>query len=133
MSIPFCVATVLLDGAVSEGSFAALDRPDLLRLSAATTLQARPEFTQAFPGRQGADVTLELRDGTQRRASMADLQPAGPETVAQRFAEAALQVVGVPRRERLGQGIAALESLDDVGALMRLTETDAATPGGGGR
>jgi 2-methylcitrate dehydratase PrpD len=133
MSIPFCVATALLDGAVSEASFAALDRPDLLRLSAATTMQARPEFTQAFPARQGADITLELRDGTQHRATMADLEPAGPETVAQRFAEAARQVVGVPRSERLGQGIAALESLDDVGALMRLTETDAATPGGGGR
>ena len=131
MSIPFCVATALLDGTVSEARFAALDRPDVLRLSAATTLEARPEFTRAFPGRQGADITLVLRDGTQLRASMTDLEPASPATVSQRFSAAARVVVGVPRSERIARDIAALESLDDVGALMRLTETDAATPGGG--
>jgi 2-methylcitrate dehydratase PrpD len=128
MSIPFCVATALLDGAVSEAGFNALDRPDVLRLSAATTLEARPEFTRAFPSRQGADITLELCDGTRHRASMADLQPASPQTVSQRFAEAARQAVGVSRSERIAHGIAALESIDDVGALMRLTETDATTP-----
>lgn len=131
MSIPFCVATALLDGAVSEAGFAALDRSDVLRLSAATTLQARPEFTRAFPARQGADITVELRDGTQHRAGMADLEPASPATVLQRFAAAARAVIDVPRAERIAHDIAALESLDDVGVLMRLTETDAAAPGGG--
>jgi 2-methylcitrate dehydratase PrpD len=131
MSIPFCVATALVDGTVSEAGFAALDRSDVLRLSAATTLEARPQFTRAFPGRQGAHVTLELQDGTQRRASMIDLEAANPETVSQRFAAAARAVVGVSRSERIAHDITALESLDDVGALMRLTETDATTPGGG--
>lgn len=131
MSIPFCVATALADGAVSEASFAALDRPDVLRLSAATTLEARPQFTRAFPGQQGADITLELQDGTRHRASMADLEPASTETVSQRFAAAARHVVGAARSERIAHSIAALESLDDVGALMRLTETDATTAGGG--
>jgi 2-methylcitrate dehydratase PrpD len=130
MSIPFCVATALLDGTVSEAGFAALDRTEVLRLSAATTLEARPAFTRAFPGRQGADITLELRDGTQHRASMADLKPATPEMVSQRFEQAARQVVGVARSERIAHGVAALESLDDVGALMRLTEVDAMAAGG---
>ena len=131
MSIPFCVATALVDGTVSEAGFAALDRPEVLRLSASTTLEERGEFTRAFPAQQGADVTVVLSDGTRHSASMADLQPASREAVSQRFYQAARAVVGVSRSERIADAIAALELLDDVGALMRLTETDAATAGGG--
>jgi 2-methylcitrate dehydratase PrpD len=130
MSIPFCVATTLLDGTASEAGFAALDRADVLRLSAATTLEERPEFTRAFPSRQGADITVELRDGTRHHASLADLEPASPQAVSQRFYEAARPVVGVTRSERIAHDIGALESLEDVGALMRLTETDAAASRG---
>ena len=71
-------------------------------------------------------IALVLRDGTRHRASMDDLEPASEQAVAQRFAAAARPVVGVSRSERIADGVAALESLDDVGALMRLTETDAA-------
>ena len=56
---------------------------------------------------------------------MADLQPASREAVSQRFYEAARG--GLSRSERIADAIAALELLDDVGALMRLTETDAET------
>jgi hypothetical protein len=47
--------------------------------------------------------------------------------VSQRFYEAARPVVGATRSERIAHDIGALEWLEDVGALMRLTETDAAT------
>jgi hypothetical protein len=68
-----------------------------------------------------------LRDGTRHRVSLADLEPASPQAVSQRFYEAARPVVGATRSERIAHDIGALEWLEDVGALMRLTETDAAT------
>jgi 2-methylcitrate dehydratase PrpD len=128
MSIPFCVAVALVDGAVSEASFAALDRPEPLRVVAATTMAENPAFTRAFPDRQGAEIIVALRDGTQHSASMADLQAASAEMVSTRFAQAAHQVVGAVRAEQIARSIADLETLDDVGAIMRQTETDAATP-----
>lgn len=129
MSIPFCVAIALVDGSVNELSFAALNRPELLRLIAGTTLEAHPGFTRAFPARQGAEIIVVLRDGTTYTQSMADLKAASPEMVATRFAQAACQVVGAARGERIAQCINTLETLDDVGALMRLTEADAMTAG----
>jgi 2-methylcitrate dehydratase PrpD len=129
MSIPYCVAAALLDDSINELSFANRDRPELLRLIAVTTLQAEPAFTQAFPTRQGAEVTVVLRDGTTHRQRLAYLQAASAQMVAARFARSAQAVVGVARGERLAADIGALESLDDVGALMRLTEADASPAG----
>jgi len=122
MSIPFCVASALLDGAVGEGSFVALNRPELLRLIAATSLEADAAFSQAYPGRQGSEISVVLNDGTSRAERMIDLEAASPEMIAARFAQSADQAVGAARRERIAQGVSSLESLDDVGALMHLTE-----------
>jgi 2-methylcitrate dehydratase PrpD len=122
MSIPFCVASALIDGAVSESSFLTLIRPELLRLIAATSLEVDPALTQAFPGRQGAEISVILNDGSSYSQRMIDLEAATPEMIAARFGQSADQVVGVARRERIAQSVDSLETLQDVGALMRLTE-----------
>ncbi|HVJ52078.1 MAG TPA: MmgE/PrpD family protein [Aliidongia sp.] len=122
MSIQFCVAAALLDGTVTEGSFAILDRPALLQLAAVTSLSARADFTGAFPARQGAEIVVALRDGSERRAAMADLEAATPAAVRARFAAGAAATVGAPRAEAIAKAIDALEAAEDVGALMRLTE-----------
>jgi hypothetical protein len=62
---------------------------------------------------------------------MIDLEAATPEIIAARFAQSADQVVGTARRERIARGVNSLETLDDVGALMRLTEGDAKPAGRG--
>jgi hypothetical protein len=125
MSIPFCVASALLDGAVSEASFADLGRAPLLRLIALTTLEEGARFSQAFPARQGAEVMIELSGGARHSASMDDLQAATPEMVAARFAQAAHPVIGAVRGAEMAAAVSALESLADVGALMRLSATEA--------
>jgi 2-methylcitrate dehydratase PrpD len=122
MSIAYCVAAVLADGSVTEASFTELGRPEVLRLAAVTTLEASPAYTRAFPAQQGAEIAVELRDGTVCSASMDDLEAATPEMVAARFSRAAEQVVGAMCSEQIARSVATLETLDDVGALMRLTE-----------
>ncbi|HEY2417031.1 MAG TPA: MmgE/PrpD family protein [Steroidobacteraceae bacterium] len=121
MSIPFCVASALLDAAVTEACFADLKRAPLLRLIALTTLEQDPVFSQAFPARQGAEVVVELRDGVRHRARMDDLQAATAAMVAARFARAAHAVIGATRSEELSAAVSALEKVDDIGALMRLS------------
>jgi 2-methylcitrate dehydratase PrpD len=122
MSIPFCVASALIDGAVGESSFVALNRPELLRLIAATSLEVDAAFSQAYPGRQGAEVSVVLNDGSSYDGRMIDLEAATPAMIAARFTQSADQAVGAARRKRIAQGVSSLETLDDVGALMRLTE-----------
>jgi 2-methylcitrate dehydratase PrpD len=120
MSIPFCVAAALADGVVAETSFAILDRPDLLRLAAATRLTADPAFTAAFPGRQGATVSVTLRNGEIHRTTMPDLEPASPEAVRARFTTAAREALGADRAAALLERIDTLEHQPDMGALIGL-------------
>jgi 2-methylcitrate dehydratase PrpD len=122
MSIPFCVAVALVDGAVNESSFLTLKRPELERIVAATTLTADPILTRAFPARQGAEISVTLHDGRQHRARMDDLEVASPDKISSRFLTAAREAVGPAGAERLALGIADLEKLEDVETLVRLTE-----------
>ena len=123
MSVPFCVASALVDGTVSEQSFAALDRPEVLRVIEATSLEIDADFTQSFPGRQGAEIIVAMAGGGTCEHRMLDLEAASPEMIRARFAQCADSVVGAARRERLAEAVSALETLEDVGALMRLTES----------
>jgi 2-methylcitrate dehydratase PrpD len=129
MSIPFCVASALVDGTVSEASFERLDRPEVLRLIAATSLQADADFTRAFPGRQSAQISLVASDGRSHAQRLPDLEGATAAMIAARFGDAADAAVGAARRERIAEQVDSLETLEDVGALMRLTEAQPAAAG----
>ena len=122
MSIPFCVAAALLHGAVAESHFTLPAPAALLRLAALVTLEATPAFTTAFPARQGATVTVLLRDGTRHAATLDALEPADAPTVRRRFADTATRVLGEPVATRLQGAIDGLHGAADAGALLRLTE-----------
>ena len=123
MSIQFGVATALLNGVVEEASYAVLDDPELRRIIDATTLEIHDELTRAFPGRQGAEVTVTLQDGTMRRRMVADVIAASPEAITRRYRHAATQVVGQGEAGRIEDLVLRLPDLDDVARLARLTET----------
>ncbi len=125
MSIQFGVAAALLSAEVSEASYAVLDRADLLRLAGLTTLVAREDFTAAFPGRQGAEVVVTLADGRVLRSTAPDVTAASPEQVQQRFVAAANAAVGAERAAAIAAFVQDLPKAADVGALLRLTETEA--------
>ena len=73
MSIPFSVAATLARGDIAEDNYASLEDPEILRLIAATDLEAEAAFTAAFPARQGAEVTVHLRDGKTIRHRLPDV------------------------------------------------------------
>ena len=121
MSIQFAVASALLRGAVDETSYISLDDPALIALAAKIEVEARSDFTAAFPGKQGAEVDVRLNDGRTLSVTLPDVVPAGIDLVRRRFRDSAASIVGRGTATDLEAAVDALEVSDDVGALMRLT------------
>ena len=78
MSIPFSVAATLTRGEIEEENYSELDDADIIRLVAVTDLRADAGFTAAFPGKQGAEVTVHLRGGRTIRHALPDVIAATP-------------------------------------------------------
>jgi 2-methylcitrate dehydratase PrpD len=120
MSIQFSVAATLARGALEEAIFARLDDPEILRLAEATTLTIDPAFEAAFPGRQGAEVAVRLKDGTCRRRRRDDVGACPPDGVRERFRAAASAVLGAGRAAEIAGFVDALERAPDARELARL-------------
>ncbi|MCA6119295.1 MmgE/PrpD family protein [Bradyrhizobium sp. WSM 1738] len=117
MSIPFSVAATLARGEIAEENYASLDDPKILHLVDVTDLQNDDGFSAAFPARQGAEVTVHLRDGKTIRHSLPDVVPATPEQIRSRFRIAAGRVIGEDRTRRLEQTIDGCEQLADASLI----------------
>ncbi|MCK1597027.1 MmgE/PrpD family protein [Bradyrhizobium sp. 164] len=127
MSIPFSVAATLARGEIEEENYSELDDAEIIRLVAITDLKADPGFTAAFPGKQGADVTVHLRSGRTIRHALPDVIAAMPSGIRARFRAAAASVLGEDRAHRLEQLIDECEQLGDAGVIAahcRLTATE---------
>ncbi|CCE06612.1 conserved hypothetical protein [Bradyrhizobium sp. STM 3843] len=125
MSIPFSVAATLARGEIEEENYAELDGSDIIRLVSVTDLRADPGFTAAFPGKQGADVTVHLRDGRTIRHALPDVIAATPSDIRARFRAAASRVLGDDRARRLEQLIEDCERLGDVSVIAAQCRLDA--------
>jgi 2-methylcitrate dehydratase PrpD len=117
MSIPFTVAATLARGDIDEENYAGLDDPEILRLVAATHLQGDAGFTAAFPTKQGAEVTVHLRNGKTIRHSLPDVIAATPIDIRARFRTASSRVIGEDRAQRLEQLIDSCEQLGDASVI----------------
>ncbi|PPQ19508.1 hypothetical protein CV770_09965 [Bradyrhizobium sp. AC87j1] len=127
MSIPFSVAATLARGEIEEENYAGLDDADIIRLVAITELKADAGFTAAFPGKQGAEVTVQLRDGRTIRHALPDVIAATPADIRARFRSSAAGVLGEDRAHRLEQLIDGCEQLGnagDIAAQCRLNATE---------
>lgn len=120
MSIQYAVASALLRGAVDETSYRRLDDPALLALAAKVKVEARGDFTAAFPGKQGAEVTIRLQDGRVLSRQLPDVVPADIDLIRRRFGVAASATIGAEAAKTLEAAVDDLERSADVGALMRL-------------
>jgi len=113
MSIYFCVAATLVRRSIEDSNYRVLDDPEIVRLIRITTLEEDPEFTQAYPGVQGSEVIVTLRNGSVVRQRMHDLVPATPEQVRARFKSAAgASATGIE------QAVDKLDQLKDVGSII---------------
>jgi 2-methylcitrate dehydratase PrpD len=117
MSIQFSVAATLTRGEIDEENYASLGDLEILRLIAATDLESDAAFTAAFPAKQGADVTVHLRDGKTIKHSLSDVVAATPTEIRSRFHAAAASVIGEDRARRLEQAIDGCEQLGDAGVI----------------
>ncbi|PDT91603.1 hypothetical protein CO669_06320 [Bradyrhizobium sp. Y36] len=127
MSIPFSVAATLARGDIEEDNYAELDDADIVRLVAITELKADAGFTAAFPAKQGAEVTVRLRDGRSIRHALPDVIAATPSDIRTRFRGAAAAVLGEDRGCLLEQLIDDCERLGnagDIAAQCRLNATE---------
>ncbi len=120
MSIQFGVASVLARGELDDESFRRFDDAETARIAARVTLRTDPEFTRAAPSRQGAEVTVRLRDGRTLTARLDTVRPLGPGDVRTRFRKAAARALGDARAAKIEETVSALVDLDDVAALTRL-------------
>ena len=85
MSIHFCVAATLARRSIEESNYRLLEDPEIARLISVTKLEEDPDFTQAYPGAQGSEVIVTLRNGKVLRKKMSDLVPATPDQIRARF------------------------------------------------
>ena len=113
MSIHFCVAATLARRSIEESNYRRLDDPEIARLIGITKLEEDPEFTQAYPGAQGSEVIVTLRNGKVLRKKMSDLVPATPDQIRARFRSAA-GAAAKPIEEMVEK----LEHLDDAGSIL---------------
>jgi 2-methylcitrate dehydratase PrpD len=115
MSIHFCVAATLVRQSIEESNYRLLDDPEIARLTGVTTLEEDSEFSRAYPGAQGSEVIVTLRNGEVRSKRMPDLVPATPDEIRVRFRHSA----GTAAKP-IEAMVDALEQLEDVGALMNV-------------
>jgi len=129
MSIHYAVASALLRGSVDETSYLKLDDPALIALAAKVTVKAGDDFTAAFPARQGAEVTVRLKDGRVLSHRLQDVIPADLDLIRRRFRAAASKAIGADAAKALEAAVDDLDRSTDVGALMRLALAPGAKAG----
>lgn len=120
MSIQYNVAAALIEGGVTEKNFELLNDPRLQRLIGVTTLSIDDELTQAYPGRQGAEVEVTDTIGRVHRARLDDVVNAGAAEVRARFRLATQSAMGAARAREIENCIDNLEQSDDAGQLGAL-------------
>lgn len=113
MSIHFCVAATLARRSIEESNYRLLNDPEIARLVRITKLEEDPELTQAYPGAQGSEVIVTLRDGKVLSRRMRDLVPATPDQIRARFRHAAGEAA-----KPIERTVETLEHLDDAGSIL---------------
>ncbi|MCZ2859100.1 MmgE/PrpD family protein [Blastococcus sp. VKM Ac-2987] len=136
-SLPYCVATLLTDGALDAGSFlpGQLARPDVAELAHRVSVRELPEFSAALPVERPAEVTIRARDGrswtaTTRNARGNPATPLSRAEVEEKFRRNVGELVAPALRD------AALDALldpgpgdgDALGAVARAVLADLAVP-----
>ncbi len=120
MSIQYCVAATLIRGAIEEANYRLLNDPEVLRLIGVTTLEEGPDFTRAYPGVQGTEISVTLRNGRTLRRRLEDLIPATAPDIRARFRKACAKVLGDAATGAIEAAVDGLEDLEDVSVLSTL-------------
>ncbi len=118
MSIQYAVAAVLARGEISEANYRTLDLPEVERLARSVALSVDPQFEAAYPARQGAAVTVTLRDGSMVAKRLDDVKSFDIKQVRARLAEVAAAELGADKASGV---LAAIDALGTAGAPADVT------------
>jgi 2-methylcitrate dehydratase PrpD len=125
MSIQFGVAATLARGSLQASNFTLLEDPEVLQLTSLVTLEEDAGFTAAYPGLQGAEISITTKDGRNLVSRMDDLVPATEALIRARFRSACsteLSGAAAASIEKLVEGMESLSSAGDLGRdLIKLT------------
>jgi 2-methylcitrate dehydratase len=126
-SIPFCIATALLDGAVTEAGFSTrrIRDPRIAGLIARTTMRENPEFSRLHPSEWPCRIELTLRGGRKITAEAPYFKgharrPLTDEEIEKKFRGLAERVLGRRGADAVLAAAWKLERLPDIGALLKL-------------
>lgn len=120
MSIQYNVAAVLAHGDFAERNYVPQENAEVQALAKRVTVEIDADFTQAFPGKQGAAVIVHTRSGGTLEHSADNLEPTDPEGVHERFFAAAAASLGEPRARELDALIGTFDTCTDAAELARL-------------
>ncbi|RVV96840.1 MmgE/PrpD family protein [Mesobaculum littorinae] len=125
-SLPFLVATGLIDGQVTQGSFDAtsIARDDLLALARRVTYEDAEKGTTGFPKYFPGHLVVTLTDGRviEKRVAVNRGNPDAPLSdaeVAGKFRQNVDGIVDAARADALVEKLASLEELGDLSDLTR--------------
>lgn len=117
MSIPFGLASVICSGDCQDISWQPPYGEELERLMGVCRLAQREKWTQAFPARHGADVTVTLKDGRVLHEEQEDVEGLSEEDLRRRFRATAQRHLGKERAEELAELVSRLDKLERADAL----------------
>jgi len=123
MSLQFAVAAVLAHGRIDAETFERRDDPDILRLARRTALTIEPAFQGAYPGRQGSEIVVRMRDGRTLSEKQDDLVPLSSDEVRERFRNEAGDVLSPARAEAFETALAGLKQAPDMRTVAALLGT----------
>jgi 2-methylcitrate dehydratase PrpD len=121
---PFVVSCALATGAMGWDSYGQLQDPTIRSLLPKVRCEVDPEIEAEFPANMSGKLTIHARGQTfSRKVVVPKGEPGNflsePELRA-KFAGLADAVLGAERAERLAAHVLAIDSTDDIAALMRL-------------
>lgn len=130
-SLPFALATTVVNGAATVPAFRALALADAAAgaLAARVSVREDPALTAMLPGLRPARLLIRMTDGAEHRADVTTNRgdtedPYGPEDVAAKFHELADPVWGAPAATRLREAVSGLRDAASMVELDRLLTTE---------
>lgn len=131
VSLPYCVAVVLLDGTIGEAQYAA-DRirdPEVARLMKRVEVVENLAFSDRYPAESVTRIEVTDEHGRTLTAECAATEgfaqiPTTPEQVNRKFVELTAPVLSTGLQQAALDVLWNLEALEDIGVLFRLLATD---------
>jgi 2-methylcitrate dehydratase len=126
-SIPYCVIAALLDGGITEASFAEarIRDPRLNAVIERTAMRENPEFTKVHPAEWPCRIEVTTRDGRKHAAEARYFKghakrPLSDQEIERKFHELARKVLSDARIQGILKKAWSLEQLRDMGELLAL-------------